>query len=701
MSLNQIMLTAASGMNVAQTQMRAVSDNIANVNTPGYARKVVDQATLVVAGVGSGVDVASIHSVANAFLQSAARNAQSASAGAGASADLFSRTQSLFGDPSEDSSFFSQLDQLFSSFSAAASDPSSTVLRSGAVDATSDFLDQAGRIAGSIKDLRGEADSQIGQDVQEVNGLLVQIDNLNGDIKRARAGGADSSGSENQQSSLIDQLAKLMDVKVTAKQGGGVVVRTSDGISLAGDGPATVSFSSSSSVSGALGVTPYGASLAQPLPLALNGGEMRGLANMRSRELPAIAQQLSEFVSGAVDALNAGHNASSAVPTPASLTGRNTGLDLPTAVSGFTGKTNIALVNADGTLAHKIAVDFSAGTMTLDGGAASAFTPANFLTQLNSKLGASGSAAFSGGQLSLSASGGAGVAIVDDPTAPSQKAGKGFSAFFGLNDLVASNTYANYDTGLKPTDSNGLLAGGVMTVRVAGANGDRIRDIPISLPAGGTMQNLLDTLNADNSGVGLYGHFGLDTKGAMSFTPNQAGQITFSVISDNSQRGAGGPSVSALFGLGADQRAQRTTSYTVRADILAQPTRMAFGTVNLSASGPVLAAGDGSGALRLADAGGKTRAFASAGDLGAMSTTVTQYGAQLAGLIGRKAAAADTAKTSADAVSEEADAQRASVEGVNLDEELVSLTTYQQSFNASARLIQASKDMYDVLVNMV
>ena len=49
----------------------------------------------------------------------------------------------------------------------------------------------------------------------------------------------------------------------------------------------------------------------------------------------------------------------------------------------------------------------------------------------------------------------------------------------------------------------------------------------------------------------------------------------------------------------------------------------------------------------------------------------------------------------------EADSQRQSAEGVNLDEELINMTTYQQAYNASARLIQAAKDMYDVLTNMI
>ena len=56
--------------------------------------------------------------------------------------------------------------------------------------------------------------------------------------------------------------------------------------------------------------------------------------------------------------------------------------------------------------------------------------------------------------------------------------------------------------------------------------------------------------------------------------------------------------------------------------------------------------------------------------------------------------------STADAVREEADMRRSSVEGVNLDEELINMTTYQQAFNASARVIQASKDLFDTLLNM-
>ena len=42
MSLNLIMNTASTGLMAAQTQLRVVSDNVSNVNTPGYTRQRVE-----------------------------------------------------------------------------------------------------------------------------------------------------------------------------------------------------------------------------------------------------------------------------------------------------------------------------------------------------------------------------------------------------------------------------------------------------------------------------------------------------------------------------------------------------------------------------------------------------------------------------------------------------------------------------------
>src|SRR3990167_3152796 len=100
MSLAHIMSSATTGLMAAQTGLRTVSDNIANVNTAGYVRKIVDQAPLVSAGMGVGVDITQVRRAADQFLQRASLNARADTAQSGAMAEAFDRAQALFGDPS-------------------------------------------------------------------------------------------------------------------------------------------------------------------------------------------------------------------------------------------------------------------------------------------------------------------------------------------------------------------------------------------------------------------------------------------------------------------------------------------------------------------------------------------------------------------------------------------------------------------------
>ena len=59
-SLTLSLKTAQSGLATSQAALDAVSNNIANVNTPGYSRKIVNTEQRVLAGVGAGVQLAEI-----------------------------------------------------------------------------------------------------------------------------------------------------------------------------------------------------------------------------------------------------------------------------------------------------------------------------------------------------------------------------------------------------------------------------------------------------------------------------------------------------------------------------------------------------------------------------------------------------------------------------------------------------------------
>ena len=706
MSLSTILNIANSGLQTAQTQLRVVSDNVSNVNTPGYVRKIAEQVSLTTQGVGSGVEVARVRIATDRFLQAASLSAGAEASRQGVRYELYDRIQSLFGDPGGDTGFFSQIDDIFAAFAVAGEDAVSGPRRQDALFRTQAILDEAGRISGQIQAVREDADGRIQSAIEKANSLLQQIETLNVDIAKATVLNGDASGAQTQQARLVDELSSLMDVQVSQRSVGGVSIRTGAGILLAGAGAATLQYNRAGTVNAETGfneiwVTEPGGTK-RAFADGLKSGEIKGLLELRDVDAPQAAERLAELVTHVVDELNRAHNANSAVPPPTTLTGKNVGQDLTTALTGFTGGTTIAVVNpTTGAITTRVDLVFSGTGVSINGGAV---TPmANFLTDVNTALGGAATASFVGGSLSIAATGSNGVAIADSTATPGAKAGRGFSHYFGMNDLISSERPALYDLGMTATSAHGFTAGETLSFRFTGQSGARIRDIQVAIPAGGTVGDILTALNSTVTGVGRYGSFALDANGEMKFTPLGDPAPRMSVLEDTTIQAPSGVSATELFGLGGGVRASRADGFTVRTDIQQSPSKLALAQLNLAA--PVgtaaLSSGDGRGALTLADAGQRTARFSAAGDSPGGNLSVSRYASELSGEIGGRAQAAKTRQASAQALATEADARQANYEGVNLDEELVLMTTYQQAFNASARLIQAASEMYDTLLGMI
>ncbi|NWP89459.1 flagellar biosynthesis protein FlgK, partial [Escherichia coli] len=107
---------------------------------------------------------------------------------------------------------------------------------------------------------------------------------------------------------------------------------------------------------------------------------------------------------------------------------------------------------ADGTLVASTKIDFDAlgPNATID----------DMVAAINTGLGGAGTASFANGKFSIAANGtGNGVAIGQDATKPSARAGQGVSQFFGLNDLVRSDTSSLVSSGFTAGDPHGFGAG--------------------------------------------------------------------------------------------------------------------------------------------------------------------------------------------------------------------------------------------------
>jgi flagellar hook-associated protein 1 FlgK len=702
MSLSSIFGAGLTGLQAAQAGMRVVSQNIANVNTPGYARATIDLQPD--ASIG-GVIVSGVRRAADQFLSALSLTASAQQGDAAARSDLLDRAQAAFGDPTSDTSLFASLDAVFTRFTELAGDPSNTLRRSNAVSATQTLLSQLSSVGQQLESLRLEADERLGDAVAQASNLMSQIAALNSQIQTTRANAGDATAAENAQAQLIDQLSSLVDIRVTPRDLGGVDIRTAAGALLVSDQAAQLSYAPISTTFGLAGsvqlIDRNGA--AHPLEGLIQGGTIAGLMSARDQDLPALSDALGALAGATADALNAAHNDGAAVPAATTLTGRQSGL-LSSDLVGFTGKTTLAVTDSSGDLVHTIAIDFSARTLSVDGGAAASYggagtTIGQLVTAINTALGASATMSFSNGVMTVAGQGGNGVLFQQDAAAPSSRGGRGFAQFFGLNDLVTRQTPSFFETGFAGADAHGLNGGGALSFRVLDSSGRDILDRSVSV-TGATWSDMITALNAAGTGLGAYGAFALDSQGRLTAT--MANGYRLEITGDTTSRGATGLSMSTLFGLDRASAAGRALDLGVNAAIAANPSLLATARPDLSQAigARVLETGDGGGAAALAAAGDAALNFKAVGAMAAQSTTLLTYATRLGGEAGRRAQDASNAKDGAQAVYTAAAQRRSAAEGVQLDDELVKMTQYQQSYAAASRLIQAARDMYDMLLSI-
>ncbi|OYX47425.1 MAG: flagellar hook-associated protein FlgK [Alphaproteobacteria bacterium 32-64-14] len=704
MSIQSIMGTGLSALFANQQALKAVSTNVANVNTVGYSRLDVNFVSRQATGGLSGVSV-EVTRVANTYLAAAEMRGAADVSAADILAQFMDRAQGLLGDPSDSSSVFATLDPVFSSFGALAVDPASALRQSSALSDLKTLLTQLDTTAQEIAALRDESHARIISGIEEANSLMSGIARLNTSIQRATIGGVSATEAETEQQRMLDRLSEILDIRVQPRQLGGVEVRTSDGMLLVDIDAATLGLSSISNGEAYAGVVmmPPRSTTEAAIDSHLTGGELKGLLRARDKELVNLQLAFGEFAAGAAEALNAAHNTGTSVPAPTSLTGRNTGL-LATDQLNFTGVTNVAIVDAQGMVVRNLRIDFGAQQILDDQANVTTFANSigDLQTALDSAMGGDGQVSFANGQLSIEASvPGNGIAIREDTATPSSRAGRGFSHTFGLNDLVTQSSPLSYATGLSGTDLHGFTAGQTATFAMRDTDGTILRRIEFTVGAGATVATLRADLDAALQG---YAQTALSADGRLTLVPTGANVARVDVLQDATARGDTNMSMSQLFGFGESLPLQRARSLDIRDAIDSNPALLATALADLSGAAAgqrVLSPGDGRGALAVEAASTASRRFADAGGLTGQVTSISDYAARLAGHAGVRAEALEASKLAAQSVRDEVRARRMGEEGVNLDEELVKMTTYQQAYAAASRMIQAARDLYDITLNMV
>src|SRR5581483_10481627 len=119
--LSQAISASMSGLQVTQTSLSLVAANVANADTPGYIRKIVDQSTISSDGIS--VRVAAINRELDTYVQRSLQTETSGAAYADLKSQIYDQLQSLYGTPGSTSALTTVFDNFTSAVQALNTTP--------------------------------------------------------------------------------------------------------------------------------------------------------------------------------------------------------------------------------------------------------------------------------------------------------------------------------------------------------------------------------------------------------------------------------------------------------------------------------------------------------------------------------------------------------------------------------------------------
>ncbi len=697
MSLSNILGSAISGLSASQAGMKSISNNIANIGTPGYARERVSLATGVTQGRVNGVVIGESTRVADRFLEQTVYLRSGDMGRAEVTANYMDRLQAFLGAPGTESGVPARIDAISAAAIALTSGQSSPQNASAFVAEVQDAIGSLRQLDDDVQVLRGDVESEVGYAVESINNLLERIHGLNATVAQLKGLGRSAGGAEGQRMSALEELSGMMKVAIREQPDGRVNIETASGAVLLdgrlrqlsypspGDGVAQSSYP----VIDIRFTNETGeptTSTGEKLDSAAVGGKLGGLLDLRDRALPEFSDQLGSLFGGLAETINAVANSGTGFPPPSRLDGRPTGL-IGSDRLGFTGQATFAVTDQRGILVASTTVDFDAlGPLaTLD----------DAIGAINASLAGNASVTLQDGRLSFAAANGSnGVAVAQgDP--PSARAGNGFSHYFGLNDIIRSDSATLVAPGFVASDPHGFGTDQSAQLVLRDATGRSLATTTITGSLGPTFGDVVSEL--EQSPLAAFGSFAIDDRGRIAFTPTPAASgAVLSIPTDSTDRYGTGVSFTALAGLTGS--ASGLGEAGVRTEVLADPNKLPLSRLRMDAAigQPALGGGDTRVAGAFVEALGKSVDFGKDG-----TATIERFSSLLMGRAGTQAARAQDLLADASARRDDALNRRDSFSGVNLDEELSQMVVLQNSYSAAARVMTTATQMYDTLLDMV
>ncbi|WP_448650202.1 flagellar hook-associated protein FlgK [Pseudomonas fluorescens] len=668
-----------SGLNAAQGSLSVLSNNIANVNTPGYSRQQTTQnasANNQYGGVyiGSGTTLADVRRIYNDFLGAAYQSSTSLNSDATAYAGQAAAIDKTLSDKSTGMS--AALSAFFASLQTAAATPSDVSARQLLVTSAQTLSNRFNSISTQLTQQKETINGQLKTMSDQVNTITASIASLNSQI--AQAQGSSNSAPNNlldARNEAVRSLNELIGVTATEKNGQ-LSITTGTGQSLVeGSIANTISAVPSSTDNSQYTLQLKMGDTAMDIGSVVSGGSIGGLLRYRSDVLMPAINDLGRIAIATADSVNSqlgqgldlngdfGSSLFSDINSAAAISQRS---QAASGNSAGSGNLNVTIADSSKLSTFDYKVTFTSGNqynvVRSDGKAMGSFdtttTPPPVIDGFTLALNTGGTvAAGDSFKVSPTATGASNIGVdLKDPNK---------IAFAG--PLAGNASKTNSGTGTftppvltVPIDINGGAA--TAQLRTGIENSMPVKMVFGDPAADGTQPYSLTDAQGNPIGNG-------------SIIPGQGNKVTINVP----MRDANGALITGK-------------SFSFDTTVAGSPVKNDSTTFSFNSG----ATSDGRNAQQLL--GLQTKATVGAVD-GNAGVSLVSANSRLVSQVGSKAAQANTDSTATGALLAANKAASNSVSQVNLDEEAGDMIKFQQYYTASSQIIKAAQETFSTLIN--
>ena len=286
-----------SALAADQAEVDVTSNNLANANTPGYARRQVilqEQpafASGILGDIGGGVAVTSVESMRDPLLDSRVQQETQQQSASQEIVSAMQPVQTLFttgnGGVSDVMSAF------FSSLQALSTSPTDPTLRATVLTDANNLAGAFQNTASQLTSTQQNLDLGVTQTVSQVNQLTTQLAQVNAQLTTAQGSGLSGNDLEDQQQNLMSQLSSLIGFSET-QSSEGLTLTTANGTPLVVGGD---SFALSTAVNSSTGFQDVLSAQGQDITSQISAGQLGGLIQARDGNIASVLSSLNTLAS--------------------------------------------------------------------------------------------------------------------------------------------------------------------------------------------------------------------------------------------------------------------------------------------------------------------------------------------------------------------------------------------------------------------